>query len=111
MRWAEVVLSAFIALVPAAYAEQPPALGAESCDAVYRRTLEPKGVEGDVAVRYTVTETGEVTDIQVVKSSGYAELDNLALQCPRRWHYKPTMKDGKPTAISWTITVLFHKLR
>ena len=64
--------------------------------------------EGAVTVRLSVSETGKVTAAQLVKSSGYAELDQAALQWVVGWKYKPALKDGQAVASTTEDTVIFN---
>jgi len=45
--------------------------------------------EGSVMVAYHGGDDGKITDVQIVQSSGNAELDNAALQCVGRWQFDP----------------------
>jgi TonB family protein len=52
--------------------------------------------EGDVRLRVLVLSSGEVGDVRVVQSSGYAQLDAAALIGVGYWYYIPAMKDHQP---------------
>ncbi|WP_342115174.1 energy transducer TonB [Pseudoduganella sp. OTU4001] len=53
---------------------------------------------GTVTLRFTVSETGEVTDSGIVKSSGHAGLDEAARSGIAKCRFKPAMENGKPVA-------------
>lgn len=44
----------------------------------------------------------------VFKSSGFADLDNAALEAVGSWRYKPAMKDDKPIAVKLRVNVNFE---
>ncbi len=51
------------------------------------------GVKGDVSVRFTLDRTGNVTDAQVVRSSGSSSLDEEALAVLQRASPLPAPPD------------------
>lgn len=57
------------------------------------------GHQGETIVKVDVSAAGEVTNVTLVKSSGYDELDQAALQCIQNgWHYNPATQNGQPVA-------------
>ncbi|MCP1674331.1 TonB family protein [Natronocella acetinitrilica] len=50
----------------------------------YPRQAERRREEGTVVVRFTVTERGDITDIELLESSGHPRLDNGALKLLER---------------------------
>jgi TonB family protein len=57
------------------------------------------GEQGEVQLNFTVTTKGRVTDPDIVKSSGYFDLDIAALMAAAKRHYHPATRDGKPIAV------------
>lgn len=57
--------------------------------------------EGTTRIRVLVTEDGNVEEVYVVNSSGNNALDDAAVTCAKRFHYKPATLHGKPVA-AWT---------
>lgn len=55
-----------------------------------------RGIEGYVIMEFTITETGAVTNIQVVEASPPGIFDRAAIRAMERWKYKPKIVDGKP---------------
>ncbi len=55
-------------------------------------------IEGTVEVMAHVGTTGRVQDVRVVKS--VPALDSAAIECVRRWTFKPAQSSGRPVA-SW----------
>jgi TonB family protein len=66
--------------------QQPPQYPA---DAWVRRSTGWQRMEGRVIVRVTVNESGAVSGIEIMKSSGSKILDNAAATALRRWRAKP----------------------
>ena len=62
----------------------------------YPEKLRRKGITGTVILKYSVTESGRVTNMHVLKSSGYKAFDNEAAQTISNWKYKPG-QGGKTT--------------
>jgi TonB family protein len=52
--------------------------------------------QGTVSVRLAVSETGQVTGVEVVESSGRPRLDEAAKQAALRWRFAPATRDGAP---------------
>ncbi|RUO79596.1 energy transducer TonB [Pseudidiomarina taiwanensis] len=54
------------------------------------------GISGWVMLRFTIDETGGVTDVEVLDSEPRRVFDQEARRALLRWKYKPKMVDGKP---------------
>jgi TonB family protein len=63
------------------------------------------GVSGAVVVELSVDETGTVRGARIVQSIPL--LDAAALETVKRWHYEPTVVNGRPVPIKMTVTVNF----
>lgn len=68
-----------------------------------------RGIEGYVILRFTVTETGSVTDPEVLRSDPEGVFDRAATRAVLRFKYQPQFADGKPVAVK-TFTRLTFKL-
>jgi len=66
-----------------------------------RRTAE----QGDVTLRLLVRAEGYISDAQIVRSSGFAQLDAAALISVGYWDYLPKIVSGKPVDSWRTVTV------
>lgn len=62
----------------------------------YPERAASRGIEGFVIMQFTITETGAVTNIQVVEASPPGMFDRAAIRAMERWKYKPKIVDGKP---------------
>ena len=52
------------------------------------------GHEGTTELAFQVHADGTVDGVTVAKSSGFDGLDDAAVDCVARWHYRPGIKDG-----------------
>jgi TonB family protein len=84
----------------------PPKL-IHSVDPQYSEEARRIKLQGVVTVSGLVTETGEMTDVQVVKSLGHG-LDEKAVEAVSQYRFRPAMKDGKPVAARISVQVNFR---
>jgi protein TonB len=66
------------------------------------------GAEGTCVLKVLVSETGEVVEMEVSKSSGDRRLDQAAMGFVRQWRYRPAVQDGKPRRVYTRATVQFE---
>jgi protein TonB len=59
------------------------------------------GHEGEVALGFLINENGKVKDSKVIKSSGYATLDEAARSALAQCNFQPAIKKGKVVQ-EWT---------
>ena len=69
-------------------------------DPIYPKQAFEKGTEGYVVVEYSITETGNVTDISVVESSPEGVFDQAAIIAAKEFYYAPPRVDGKLISVS-----------
>lgn len=75
---------------------QPPALSKpENCRDDYPFIARVLGQEGTTELAFQVLADGTVSGVTVSKSSGSNRLDEAAVECVSKWHYRPAIKDGK----------------
>jgi len=65
---------------------------------VYPTRALARRLEGWVIVRFTVTETGSVTDIEVIESSDPL-FEGSAVEAAQRFKYRPRIIDGQPIEV------------
>lgn len=53
------------------------------------------GDEGTTELAFQVLADGTVSDMKLAKSSGSDRLDNAAMECVAKWHYRPAIKDSQ----------------
>jgi len=66
------------------------------------------GVEGTVLLRIRIGTRGEVVNVELVKSSGSAVLDNAAIDGVRTWHGRPARIAGRAIETSALLPVVFR---
>lgn len=73
---------------------------------VYPSVAKQAMVQGDVVINTQIDQRGLVTAMKVV--SGPAMLRQAALDALRRWKYRPSELDGKPTTVQMLVTIKFR---
>lgn len=66
-----------------------------------------KREQGTVVLRVVVSDEGRVSSVSVSRSSGFKELDDAALAAVRKWRWSPTIREGKPVAITGLVQIPF----
>ena len=66
--------------------------------AAYPRAAGLRGEEGTVYMVTEIAPDGHATDVQIVQSSGYPDLDRAARNAVAAWHFKPAIRDGQAVA-------------
>jgi protein TonB len=61
-------------------------------------------------VKMCLTEGGAVKSLNVQKSSGYSEYDDLIKSKMRAWKYRPFMVNGKATPVCTAVTFIYNQL-
>ncbi len=75
---------------------------------VYPRMAIRRGLEGEVGLSVSVSSSGQVSEVSVSKPSGYAILDQAAIDSVKKWEFTPATRDGIPTAMVIDIPVQFR---
>lgn len=71
---------------PLAYASNP--------TPPYPAAARRRGEQGSVLLEVLVDETGQAIKVAVRRGSGFASLDNAALEAVRQWHFRPARRGG-----------------
>jgi TonB family protein len=79
----------------------------KSVPPIYPRKAEQAKIEGWVELDFTVTETGEVKDLDVHASNPPGVFEGAALSALAQWRYQPIMRDAKPAAQRARIRIRF----
>ena len=82
----------------------PPKL-IKTVDPIYPKEAEKAGVEGVVIMEATTDLYGRVFGVKVLRS--IPALDQAAMDAVKQWVYEPMVVDGKPQAVTFTVTVKF----
>jgi TonB family protein len=70
------------------------------------------GLQGRVSLRFVISESGSVTDVGIVQTSGASILDEAAAKVVKeRWLYKPATLNGKPVPTLTHATFVFQLRR
>src|SRR5277367_2529582 len=75
----------------------------------YPVVAKQANIQGDVVVKTTIDQKGNVVDMKIV--SGPAMLRGPALAALRRWRYEPSTLDGQPIAVQMLVTIKFSANR
>lgn len=76
-------------------------------DPAYTKHAFKKRIQGKVLLSAIVDQTGNPTDIKIVRSLD-PELDESAVSALKQWQFKPGTRNGEPAAISAAVTMTFH---
>ncbi len=68
----------------------------ENAPPVYPEIARIRGYEGIVLLSAEILPSGRVGEIKIRKSSGYAILDQSALQAVKPWKFEPAKRAGSP---------------
>ena len=74
----------------------------------YPRLAARRGIEGDVTLQFTITETGLVTNIKVVDANPAGLFEQAAKDALSRWKYKAKTLDGKPVTQFAEVIISFR---
>lgn len=66
-----------------------------------------KKEQGTVELALVLGLDGRVETISIASSSGFARLDQAALEAVRRWRWAPTLRDGTPVKVRGTVEIPF----
>lgn len=64
----------------------------------YPRSAQRAKQEGSVRLSVFVSATGQASEIKILKSSGYPNLDAAAVSCARKSLYQSALREGNPIA-------------
>ena len=88
------------------HVSRPPALSkAENCRDDYPFFARIFSDEGTTELSFLVAADGTVSDVKVSKSSGSDRLDDAAVDCVAKWHYRPAIKDDQLVDAPMTVKV------
>jgi periplasmic protein TonB len=76
---------------------------------LYPPTSRRLGEEGTVRLKVLVDERGRPRDVQVAQGSGFARLDQAAMDAVRRWKFVAATDGAKPIT-AWTQVAVTFKL-
>lgn len=62
----------------------------------YPSRARMRGYTDTVQVEFIVTDTGEVSDIQIVSTNSRAAFERAVIRAVKKWRYEPLLRDGIP---------------
>jgi protein TonB len=68
----------------------------------YPRMAVERGYQGTVKLRVQVLANGQPAEVQIAASSGYAVLDQAAVEQVKDWRFLPARRGGQPI-VSWVM--------
>jgi TonB family protein len=80
----------------------------ENCRDDYPFFARVFGDEGTTELAFTVAADGTVSGVKVSKSSGSDRLDDAAVECVSRWHYRPAVKDSQTVDAPMNVKVVWN---
>jgi TonB family protein len=78
-------------------------------DATRAAMVKDKRARLLASVKLCVKETGDITGVNVVKSSGYPAYDKRISDAVAAWKYRPYMVNGKPTAACTAVIFIYSQ--
>lgn len=75
----------------------------------YPDSAQVNGEQGSVLVSVYVRPNGRASKIRVAQSSGFADLDNAAVESVLNWRFVPAMQDGDPVS-DWAAVRVVYQL-
>ncbi len=79
-------------------ATSPPSADYRPPQPAFPEGARQRGETGTVRVRLQVDASGQVTQVEVLETSGSRELDRATQEYFRRWRFRPALRDGQPVA-------------
>ena len=79
-------------------ANRPATVDAGNAVPVYSQLSRALGEQGKVNLSVLVLPGGRPGRVTVLRSSGYARLDDAARRAVLRWHFRPALRNGVPVA-------------
>ena len=73
----------------------------------YPRMSRRMGEQGTVLLRVFISAEGRAEKADIRTSSGYARLDEAALETVQRWRYVPGKRAGQPEAMWFNVPIRF----
>lgn len=73
----------------------------------YPFDLKSNNISGTVMVGLIVDTEGHIRDAHVLKSSGYSQFDQAAIEAISKWVFKPGRKNGQPVNVPMEIPITF----
>ncbi|MFW5781713.1 MAG: energy transducer TonB [Candidatus Muiribacteriaceae bacterium] len=73
----------------------------------YPVIAKDNGLEGQVLLQVYVSETGEVTDVEVLRSEPGEVFVRSSVACVKRWKFRPAVRNGENVSVKVEIPLKF----
>jgi TonB family protein len=73
---------------------------------VYPAAMRRAGIAGEVTVEFKIDAHGNVVDAHAVRSS-QIDFESAAIDCVKKWKFRPALKDGKPFEVRMQMPIVF----
>ena len=77
---------------------------------IYPAAAKAAGTEGQVVVRYDISDTGRVLNARVESADPPDVFDEAALAAVRSWKYNPQIRDGEPQMLRNVLSTVHFKI-
>jgi TonB family protein len=105
---AHLAAGAAAAEAPAGRGAPPPELvSAPNEKDFYTKKLRDAGESGNMRVKACIDDTGRITEVAMLDSSGFERLDEAALRYVQKFRFKPAVVDGVPVGGCYGVPVAF----
>ena len=74
----------------------------------YPRNAERRGIEGFVELEFTISASGSVEDVLVMRSEPEGVFEESAIRALSNWRYQPRLIDDTPVSETKQIRMVFH---
>jgi periplasmic protein TonB len=74
----------------------------------YPDSAKQRGEQGRALLRVEVTADGRAAAVSVLRSTGFARLDQSAVEAVRGWRFLPATRGGRPIAATAEVPVNFE---
>jgi protein TonB len=110
--WLAIGLMTLVAGATPSFADETPArvdTSANNAQPAYPDSAQANGEEGIVVLGVNVNSQGHVKRFRIQQSSGFADLDNAAVEAVMNWNFIPATSDGD-NVTRWTTVQIEFKL-
>lgn len=75
---------------------------------IYPEEARVAGIEGKTVLKVTILFGGTIGEIKILQSSGRDDFDQAAVECVKKWKFKPAMQSGIRVAMPVQIPITFE---
>ncbi|MBN1378609.1 MAG: energy transducer TonB [Gammaproteobacteria bacterium] len=77
----------------------------------YPRRAIQRNIEGEVVAQFTITKTGDVTDIEIISENPEGWFDKAVTEAVSKYKFQPRMRNGQPVDAKGIQRKIVFKLR